>query len=217
MGVDMAFYIQNFTQMHFNTTLQPNTEFTFQYDLYPNPHNLDVDSKYQLALSLFYENELEFFADTFFNQTVNFYEKGGETDIQTVFLYFVLAGFSGLVFYFLSIKCKKSTGPVESGTSDGAITADEVGTVKSANSTRAANEKAGGLRRAKGKKNSTAKKKAKKAAKAKKPPRGLQKRRTRRSRTKLVLPIQYQPREMCAGQEEICTADAFCRIALLFN
>ena len=166
--VDLAFYIQNFTQMHFNTTLQPNTEFTFQYDFYPNPQNLDVDSKYQLALSLFYENELEFFADTFFNQTVNFYEKGGETDIQTVFLYFVLAGLSGLIFYFLSIKCKKSTGPVEAGTSDGAITADEVGTVKSANSTRAANDKAGGLRRAKGKKNSTAKKKAKQAAKAKK-------------------------------------------------
>lgn len=35
---------------------------------------------------------------------------------------------------------------VEAGTSDGAITADEVGTVKSANSTRAANDKAGGLR-----------------------------------------------------------------------
>ena len=44
--------------MHFNTTLQPNTEFTFQYDFYPNPQNLDVDSKYQLALSLFYENEV---------------------------------------------------------------------------------------------------------------------------------------------------------------
>merc|ERR1712187_24088 len=72
-AVDLAFYIQNFTQMHFNTTLQPNTEYTFQYDFFPNPQNLDVDSKYQLALSLFYENELEFFADTFFNETVNFY------------------------------------------------------------------------------------------------------------------------------------------------
>ena len=35
---------------------------------------------------------------------------------------------------------------VEAGTSDGAITADEVGSVKSANSVRAANDKAGGLR-----------------------------------------------------------------------
>merc|ERR1712048_1073012 len=143
-------------------------EYTFQYDFFPNPQNLDVDSKYQLALSLFYENELEFFADTFFNQTVNFYEKGGDTDIQTVFLYFVLAGFAGLILYYLSVKCKKSSGPVEAGTSDGAISADEVGTVKAANSARAANEKAGGLRRAKGKKSSTAKKKVKKAAKAKK-------------------------------------------------
>ena len=47
-----------FTKMDFNTTLQPNTEYTFQYDFYPNPQNLDVDSKYQLALSLFYENEV---------------------------------------------------------------------------------------------------------------------------------------------------------------
>jgi hypothetical protein len=164
--VDMAFYIQNFTKMDFNTTLQPNTEYTFQYDFFPNPQNLDVDSKYQLSLSLFYENELEFFADTFFNQTVNFYEKDGDADFQTVFLYAVLAGLAFVGFYLLSNSCKKTSGPVEAGTSDRAITADDIGSVKSAHSDRAGNEKAGGLRRAKGKKNSTAKKKAKKALKA---------------------------------------------------
>merc|ERR1711934_257004 len=164
--VDLAFYIQNFTQMHFNMTLQPNTEYTFQYDFFPNPQNLDVDSKYQLALSVFYENELEFFADTFFNQTVNFYEKDGDADFQTVFLYAVLAGLAFVGFYLLSNSCKKTAGPVEAGTSDKAITAEDIGSVKTANSDRAGKEKAGGLRRAKGKKNSTAKKKAKKALKA---------------------------------------------------
>lgn len=164
--VDMAFYIQNFTKMDFNTTLQPNTEYTFQYDFFPNPQNLDVDSKYQLSLSLFYENELEFFADTFFNQTVNFYEKDGDADFQTVFLFAVLAGLAVAGFYLLSNTCKKTTGPVEAGTSDRAITEDDIGSVKAANSARAGNEKAGGLRRAKGKKNSTAKKKKKKALKA---------------------------------------------------
>merc|ERR1711971_560343 len=137
------------------------TEYTFQYDFFPNPQNLDVDSKYQLALCLFYENELEFFADTFFNQTVNFHEKDGETDAQTVFLYLVLVGVAAITLYFLSNACKKSSGPVEAGTSDGAISADEVGSVKAANSTRAGKAKAGGLRKAKGKKSSTAKKKAK--------------------------------------------------------
>merc|ERR1712178_378241 len=104
--------------------------------------------------------ELEFFADTFFNETVNFYEKNGDADIQTVFLYFVLAAFAGISVYLLSNACKKSSAPVEAGDSDGAITADEIGTVKAANSTRAKNNKGGGLRRAKGKKSSTAKKRA---------------------------------------------------------
>lgn len=166
--VDLAFYIQNLSLMHFNTTLHPNTEYSFQYDFYPNPQNLDVDSQYQLALSIFYENELEFFADTFFNQTVNFYEKGGEADMQTVFLYLVLAGFAFGGFYLVSNACKSSSGPVEAGTSDGKITAAEIGTVKSANSARAGKERAGGLRRAKGKKSSTAakKKRKKKSSKA---------------------------------------------------
>merc|ERR1711971_480764 len=83
------------------------TEYTFQYDFFPNPQNLDVDSKYQLALSLFYENELEFFADTFFNQTVNFYEKDGDADFQTVFLYAVLAGLAFSVSTFCLTHARK--------------------------------------------------------------------------------------------------------------
>jgi len=165
--VDLAFYIQNFTQMNFSMTLQPNTEYTFQYDFFPNPQNLDVDSKYQLALSVFYENELEFFADTFFNQTVNFYEKAGDFDFQTVALYLVLAFFGAIGSYFLQNSCKKTAGPVEYGKMDAVITDEHVASVKTAKSNRAGNEKGGGLRRAKGKKSSTAKKKQKAALKAK--------------------------------------------------
>merc|ERR1719231_925738 len=90
---DLAFYVQNLTQMHYNTTLRPNTEYTFQYDFKTNPQNINVDSPYKLALTIFYENELEFFADTFFNETVNFYEPPTPVDYSAL----VQLGSMGLV------------------------------------------------------------------------------------------------------------------------
>lgn len=154
---DLAFYVQNLTQLHYNVTLRPNTEYTFQYDFKTNPQNIDVDSPYKLALTIFYENELEFFADTFFNETVNFYEPPTETDISTLatLVVVIISGIIGA--NAICGSKKKSSGPVEKGTADPVLTKADIGD-------KSKKER----KKVKSGKNSTAAKKRKKEAKKKK-------------------------------------------------
>lgn len=154
---DLAFYVQNLTQMHYNTTLRPNTEYTFQYDFKTNPQNINVDSPYKLALTIFYENELEFFADTFFNETVNFYEPPTPTDISTVGTLVVLFISTIIGLNAICGSNKKKAGPVEAGTADPVLTQDDVGD-------RSKKTK----KKVKSSKNSTAARKARKQKKQKK-------------------------------------------------
>lgn len=95
---DFSAYVANFSQQMFTAnnipvTIPPGQECSFTYNFY-TPSALQVDYPYQMALSLFYEDDYELFSETFFNDTVTFSEPELEWDsksiIETVLL-FVLA------------------------------------------------------------------------------------------------------------------------------
>lgn len=73
---DFNYFIQNFSEFNYNMIIQDEEEFSFHYR-FQTASNLDpVD--YQIALTVFYENDDELFSHTFFNESVTFYD---DTDL----------------------------------------------------------------------------------------------------------------------------------------
>lgn len=80
---DFNYFIQNFSGYNYNMIVQEQEEYSFHYR-FQTAINLDpVD--YQVALTVFYENDDELFSHTFFNESVAFYEKGALIDFEYYF------------------------------------------------------------------------------------------------------------------------------------
>lgn len=80
---DFNYFIQNFSGFNYNLIVQEQEEYSFHYR-FQTAINLDpVD--YQVALTVFYENDDELFSHTFFNESVAFYEKGALIDWESTF------------------------------------------------------------------------------------------------------------------------------------
>jgi len=98
---DFNYFIQNFSGYNYNTIVQEGEEFSFHYR-FQTAINLDpVD--YQVALTVFYENEDELFSHTFFNASVNFYEEGALVDFPKLFK--GIGGFAAVALFI--VMCKK--------------------------------------------------------------------------------------------------------------
>jgi len=93
---DFSLYVANFSQQVFNqVTIPPGQECSFTYNFY-TPSSLQVDFPYQMALSIFYEDDYELFSDTFHNGTVSFVEPELEWDsksiVETILLFTLSLG-----------------------------------------------------------------------------------------------------------------------------
>jgi hypothetical protein len=96
---DFSQHIQNFTQQLYFAVLPAGQEISVQYTFRPDP--LLAGRDFQLALTLFYEdNKGGFFSTTFFNQTVDFTEVEKLIDHEVLFLYLLLvAAIAGAGFW----------------------------------------------------------------------------------------------------------------------
>mmetsp|Transcript_33854 Transcript_33854/g.49770 ORF Transcript_33854/g.49770 Transcript_33854/m.49770 type:complete len:238 (-) Transcript_33854:192-905(-) len=102
---DFSYYVANFSQQMFTSngipvTIPPGQEASFSYHFY-SPAALQVDFPYQMALSLFYEDDYEYFSDTFFNDSVTFSEPDLEWDTKSIVETTVLFGVA-IYFYLYS-------------------------------------------------------------------------------------------------------------------
>lgn len=93
---DYSFYIQNFTTLRFDKTVEPSRQATFEYTLTPSetfnarPFGLTVNLNYK-------DNEGNIFQDAVFNETVNIVEPDEGLDGETFFMYVFLAAISVLL------------------------------------------------------------------------------------------------------------------------
>lgn len=93
---DFGMYVANFSQQLYNSiTIPPGQECSFSYNFY-SPSALQVDFPYQMALTIFYEDDHELFSDTFYNGTASFVEPDLEWDynsiVETALLFALAAG-----------------------------------------------------------------------------------------------------------------------------
>jgi len=110
---DFSYYTQNQTVTQYNQILQEGEEFTFRYKFYPAT---DLDSvEYQLALTVFYENEEELFSETFFNKTVTFVHKPSEFMSGDMPVILGVGTLVGLLVLFAMSKASGSSGGAGSG------------------------------------------------------------------------------------------------------
>ena len=110
---DFNYYIQNFTDFTYNTIVQEEEEASFHYR-FQTASNLDpVD--YQVALTIFYENDDELFSHTFFNGSVSFYEDSALVDVEALFK--KVGGFAAVaaLFYIFTTIAAGSGGEVDTG------------------------------------------------------------------------------------------------------
>jgi len=79
--------MSQFTEQKYNAMVYEDEEQTFRYRFMPM-NSLDLDPvKYNLALTVFYENEEELFSTTFFNETVSFSDDENDTGILGLAMY----------------------------------------------------------------------------------------------------------------------------------
>lgn len=65
---DFGFYIQNFSYVPVGLTLRPEEEVSLEYAF--EPHKTLPENDYQVAITVFYENENEKFSITYFNEVI---------------------------------------------------------------------------------------------------------------------------------------------------
>lgn len=94
---DFNYYMQNFSAVSYNTTVLPGEEYTFKYTFEPHSNLDPVD--FNVALTVFYEDEDELFATTFFNQSVSFHEPPMELDAKNLFMWSVGVAASVALLY----------------------------------------------------------------------------------------------------------------------
>lgn len=117
---DFDFHLQNYSYKKVDTEVQPGEEITFDYE-FKLHHTLDA-VEYVVAVTVFYEDDDESFASTFFNSTVTLEEVPEPFDAQSFFsfvLTFVLlvgGGFFAWSFVFGNGKKSSSRRSVERGT-----------------------------------------------------------------------------------------------------
>ena len=97
---DFNQYFQNFTAIEFQPqeVVDPGAEMTFEFNFNVDS-SVDLQSS-QLALTIFYEDENEDFASTFFNETVQLFEASGQNFKETLGTYFFLIVIVGAIGYF---------------------------------------------------------------------------------------------------------------------
>lgn len=97
---EFGVYVANFSQQIYNSvTIPPGQECSFTYNFY-SPGALQVDYPYQMALTVFYEDDHELFSDTFYNGTVSFVEPDLEWDSNSIFETFLLFALAGSMFVY---------------------------------------------------------------------------------------------------------------------
>lgn len=103
--------VQNLTAVRYNITVQPEELSTLEYKVFADPR-LDPAREYALWVIVFYTNEDNVtFASTFFNETISFFEEPrGFFDLQTIFMFTMLAGLVVVVVFFILNYMKKSSG-----------------------------------------------------------------------------------------------------------
>lgn len=125
---DYSFYIQNFTTLRFDRTVEPNRQATFEYTLTPSetfnarPFGLTVNLNYK-------DSEGTIFQDAVFNETVNIVEPDEGLDGETFFLYVFLAAIAVLLLVgaqqtlstFGKKRLSKPKAPIEMGTQNSDI------------------------------------------------------------------------------------------------
>ena len=86
-----------------NIEVAPGTEQSFEYSFKLHPSV--TTAKFRMAITVFYEDEEEAFATTFFNSTVAFYDaaeegeaEGGGAGGSSTFTWLLVLGIGGYVF-----------------------------------------------------------------------------------------------------------------------
>ena len=69
-----------FTERNFNSTLYPGYEMNFMYVF--GVYNFIDPQEYQMALTIFYETDSDYYATTFFNETVEVVDHSSVWDIR---------------------------------------------------------------------------------------------------------------------------------------
>lgn len=93
---DFTFYIQNFTNVHYNQVIEPKRQASFEYEFIPNealharPFGLVININYQ-------DEDGNIFQTSVFNETVNIVEADEGLDGETFFLYVFLTAVIVLV------------------------------------------------------------------------------------------------------------------------
>lgn len=93
---DFTFYIQNFTNVHYNQVIEPKRQASFEYEFIPNealharPFGLVININYQ-------DEDGNIFQTAVFNETVNIVEADDGLDGETFFLYVFLTAVIVLV------------------------------------------------------------------------------------------------------------------------
>jgi translocon-associated protein subunit alpha len=112
---DFRFHIQNFTGREYYRSIEAGQEASFEYNFVPHASLDPID--FQVAITIFYEDEDEGFTSTFYNETVTLVEASSDFDMQTFFTYFLAFAVTGLVLGFLyTMQNKGSSGRKEFGT-----------------------------------------------------------------------------------------------------
>jgi len=98
---DFTYFLQNFTAVPYNVTVEPDEVNTLQYKFKPDK-NLDT-REFGLIIDVYYQNqENDQFATTFFNETITFVEAEEGFDPKNLVSYLVLLvviGVLGFVFF----------------------------------------------------------------------------------------------------------------------
>lgn len=118
---DFNYYMQNFTEVNYNTIIFEDGELSFRYQFKPI-ETIDLNVEYKVALTAFYESDEELFSSTFFNGTITFVEKTSEGDSGFFIYALALVAVIGILFTASqnvgSLKAMRSSG----GASDDAWT-----------------------------------------------------------------------------------------------
>ena len=69
-----------FTERNFNSTLYPGYEMNFLYVF--GLYNFIDPQEYQMALTIFYETDSDYYATTFYNETVEVVDHSSVWDIR---------------------------------------------------------------------------------------------------------------------------------------
>ncbi|KAK8796345.1 hypothetical protein WA171_004306 [Blastocystis sp. BT1] len=104
---NFAVYHQNFTERNFNSTLYPGYEMNFLYVF--GLYNFIDPQEYQMALTIFYETDSDYYATTFFNETVEVVDHSSVWDIRLISIVAMLV--VGVMFLFNY--CSASKKPVK--------------------------------------------------------------------------------------------------------